>query len=501
METDLTPAATEARARGAAPYGLLLTASLGVLLLARLIALRLNGTELFFDEAQYWTWSLEPAFGYYSKPPLIAWIVRLSTEACGTAEFCIRLASPILHTLTAAAIYLLGSRLYDARSGFWSALAYATLPGVSLSAGIISTDVPLLLFWSVALIGFAALLESRAWWPAIVLGAGLGLGLNAKYAMAYFALCAVVYLAVTPEHRRLARDPRLWLALLIGAGLIMPNLLWNAHNGFATFGHTADNAKWTGALLHPGKALEFFLAQFGVFGPILFAVLLLIVRRATRERLKGPDRLLLTFALPVIAVVMVQAFVSRAHANWAAPGYIAATVLVVATLLRDKSWRWLHASFVVNFAVMGLLMAGAASAGKFRLPYVGDPYARTLGWKEIARTARVRLEEARRQGRPFSAVITDERALTAELLYYMQGEPTPVLAWRQDGRPHDHYELTRPFTGAESGPVLLVALRQDFARVTGRFTLVTPILATEIPAGAGSARRVAFFLLEGYRGR
>src|SRR5262249_35001210 len=184
------------------------------------------------------------------------------------------------------------------------------------SAGIISTDVPLLLAWAAALIGFAALIKTGAWWPAIVLGMALGVGLNAKYAMAYFALCAGLYIALTPAHRWLARDPRLWLALLIGAGMIAPNLVWNTQHGFATFAHTADNAKWAGPLLHPGKGIEFFLAQFGVFGPILFAGLLMIARRAMRERLTEPDRLLLAFALPVIAVVTLQAFVSRAHAEW-----------------------------------------------------------------------------------------------------------------------------------------------------------------------------------------
>ena len=123
---------------------------LGAILVVRLIALAYNRTDLFFDEAQYWTWSLEPAFGYYSKPPLIAWAIALSTGVCGASEVCIRLPSPIIHTATAAVMFALGRRLYSARTGFLAALAFATLPGISLSAGIISTDVPLLLCWAMA---------------------------------------------------------------------------------------------------------------------------------------------------------------------------------------------------------------------------------------------------------------------------------------------------------------------------------------------------------------
>ena len=59
---------------------------LSALTLARLAALWLNATDLFFDEAQYWEWSRELAWGYYSKPPVIAWLIALSTSVCGDGE-------------------------------------------------------------------------------------------------------------------------------------------------------------------------------------------------------------------------------------------------------------------------------------------------------------------------------------------------------------------------------------------------------------------------------
>ncbi len=57
-------------------------------------------------------------------------------------------------------------------------------------------------------------------------------------------------------------------------------------------------------------------------GPILFGALLVIVWRARRtfSALPESDRLLLAFSVPVIALITTQAFLSRAHANWAAYG-------------------------------------------------------------------------------------------------------------------------------------------------------------------------------------
>lgn len=478
-------------------------AALGVLLAVRVAALAFNGTDLFFDEAQYWYWSLEPAFGYYSKPPLIAWLIRLATDSCGMSEFCIRLPSPILHTAAAIAVFWLGRQLYDVRTGAVAGLAYATLPGVSVSAGIISTDVPLLLFWALALAGLVRMLKGAEWWPALLFGAAFGLGLNAKYAMAWFVVCLAIYLAMTPERRSLLKDPRLYVGLALGALMILPNIAWNLEHQFATFSHTADNAKWEGELFHPHKALEFFGAQFGVFGPILFAALLVISWRATQKRLADEDRLLLTFSLPIIALITVQALLSRAHANWAATAYVAATVLVIATMLRDGAWGWLKASFGVHVAVLVLLVAGVAMAGRVAPPLgLPDPFARTLGWEELAEATQAKLEDARRRGQPFAAVITDDRPVTAELLYYMRNDPTPVRAWRGGARPRDHFELVRPYTGSDgtssNGPVLLVSTIGERSPVIRSFKTAAALGRQEVPAGPAASRPVWFFALTGY---
>lgn len=477
-----------------------LLAGLAALLCVRLLALYISGTDLFFDEAQYWAWSTEPALGYFSKPPLIAWLIGAATTVCGVGEACVRLPSPVLHTATALAVYWLGSRLYDSRIGALSGLAFATLPGVSLSAGIISTDVPLLLCWALALVGFSALLESDDLWPALLLGVALGAGLNAKYAMAWFIACAAIYLMLTPARRGILRDWRLYLALVIGAAMIAPNLVWNASHKFATFAHTAENANWGGSLLHPNKALEFFGAQFGVFGPILFAAFLVIVWRAWRVRPSDPDRMLLAFSVPLITVILVQAFLSRAHANWAAPAYVAASVLVVATMVRDGAWGWLKASFVLHGVIILLLVFGTSTAGRLELPVKSDPFARTLGWREIADATRQELAKAAAAGKPFAAVLSDDRALTAELLYYMREEPTPVLAWRE-GAPHDHFELTRPFTASTPSPVLLVRADNGPGGAAPSFTTVEKVAVRTLPAGKNASRDVTFYSLAGYKGQ
>ena len=486
-------------AEGGLPPAAVLALGLGALLIFRLAALRLNATDLFFDEAQYWSWSREPAFGYYSKPPLIAWIIALATSVCGDTTACIRAPAPILHTATSIIVFLIGCRLYDPRVGLWSALAFATLPGVTLSSGIISTDVPLLLCWAVAVWAYVVLKQEPGWTAVVWLGLALGAGLNAKYAMAFVVLCIAVHMAVTPAARRLLADGRLWTGLAIGAALILPNLAWNVANGWPTLAHTADNAKWGGALVNVGKGFEFLAAQLAVFGPILFIALLVVVHRVWRDGLPEPDRLLLAFTLPVLLLISAQAFISRAHANWAAVSYVGGTLLVTAALLRADRRQWLSASLALHGAVVLLLAAGTSMAGRFTAPLVGDPFQRTLGWREVAGLAQAEIRIAEAKGQPFRALMTDDRSVTAELLYYLRNEATPVLAWREAGRPRDHYEMTRPFRDRAQVPVLLLSVRQDASAITGRFSKVETLGVRSVPAGRGTPRQVRLFSLSGFK--
>ena len=75
---------------------------------------------LFFDEAQYWQWSKNLDWGYYSKPPVIAFIISLSTGLCGDETYCVRLFAPIIHVFTAFYVFRL-AKLFFMKRATWLA--------------------------------------------------------------------------------------------------------------------------------------------------------------------------------------------------------------------------------------------------------------------------------------------------------------------------------------------------------------------------------------------
>lgn len=473
-------------ARGADVWtsGLAFAVILAAIATFRLAALAANGTDLHMDEAQYWDWAQQPAFGYFSKPPLIAWIIYGATAVCGDGEACVRLPSVLIHVLTATLVYAVARRLYTPQVAFWSGLGYALLPAVSLSSGIMTTDVPLLAAWALALFAFAGLVQRPNAADAILLALALGLGLNAKYAMAYFILCSAIYVAISPSARKLLHAPHLWLALVAGIGLIVPNVLWNIDHRFVTLSHTADNAKWGGIPIHPGKAAEFLVSQFGVFGPILFASLVIVTwRMLRRPETRAPaDELLIAFSVPIIALVTLQGLISRAHTNWAAPAYVAAVVLVTAVMIRNRDWGWMRASFAIHIAVAVLIAVATWQAGQFSLPGIGDPFARTLGNSELANAVRQEIANAANRGTAIHAILIDERETAAALAYYARDIPLPQFALRSGPAPQNHYEMTRPLEPGAPEPLLYVT-RRALSAPANRFRSVSASSERSIRAG------------------
>jgi hypothetical protein len=461
----------------------------------RIVGLHFSVVDLFFDEAQYWVWSRELSFGYFSKPPLLAWAIALTDPICGSGEACVRLASPLFHLGTSLLVYAIAAKLYGRQAAAWSALAFALGTGVAFSARIISTDVPLLFFWAAALLAYINLLAKPDWRWAIVLGVSLGLGMLAKYAMLYFVLCAALACIVDRDARAVAMRPQTLIALLIGVALLLPNIYWNAAHDFLTFKHTGDNIAGDGFQLQFSAALEFIGGQFAVMGPMVFAVFLLLLVRY-RGSVSPQDRLMLAFAVPPLLLVLALSLVRGAHANWAAASVVSMTVLAVAWWLRHGWKHWLRGTVTVGLVMQVALLAGDAFADRLTVPTAlgskADLYQRTLGWRELGqRTAGlVRATGAH-------TVASAVRAETAALIYYLRDAPVRVVSWPSSRIPDHHFDLTRPLDVSAAEPIVVLGQCGVASRLTSFYRDVTPLGDVTVATGPTSTRQFHAFRVAG----
>jgi len=68
--------------------------------------------DLAGDEAHYWLWSRKLDLAYYSKPPMVALIMRASTEIFGNEMWAVRLPALLFAIGTSLCTYWLVKTLF-----------------------------------------------------------------------------------------------------------------------------------------------------------------------------------------------------------------------------------------------------------------------------------------------------------------------------------------------------------------------------------------------------
>ncbi len=426
--------------------------ALGLGLLCRL-ALAL-GTDIYADEAYYWTWAQRLDWSYYDHPPLTAWFIRV---------FGIRPGALLQGGLTVAVAALFAKDLHRSTDAALRAAALtATLPAAIL-AGVFNTpDTPLHLFWLLSLWA----LHKERW---VLAGFACGFALLAKYPA---VLLALVFVADALARRRLR--PGAFVTAALALALFLPVILWNAHRDFLGFGfQMAHGLGGSGGL---ATFAEFVGGQVAMSGGVLGVLALVWAMRPQRFGQDPVHTRLLRYAVFVPLVVFGLASLrSRGEANWAAVAWLSACVG-----LAGVRTRWVTAA-----AVVGALIA-LVGTSHLLLPVVRaqrePPISRLHGWEVLAGLR----EEAA------AAVYAPSYQLAAQAAYYgrlpsgVAGDarksqfdlwPEPVVPtgadalWLSEGPPPPQ-ALAQRFERVEALPVLETSYRGKVVHTFHVFRLI-----------------------------
>jgi 4-amino-4-deoxy-L-arabinose transferase-like glycosyltransferase len=455
------------------------------------------GLDLSFDEAQYWTWSLNPAWGYYSKPPFLSWLIKGFTSLCGDSEFCIRMGSPVLHSLSAFFIALTACNFNRNKHtkfiGFIAASIWILIPGISLSSGFISTDVPLLFFTSLVLWSFSKiLLNEKKFIYYLIFCLALSLGFLSKYAIIYFIIGITLAVIIDRSIYKNIRNSFSKISLiLIFFGfiiIIFQHLNWNYNNSFITAQHTLSNANIGGEGNSFKNLFKFFFEQFFVFGPLSF--LLLIITLFKYKRVSPEEKILIFLTFTPLILVIFQAFISRAHANWGAIAYVPGTVLVALQIV--KFWEEKRKIYfgIISVGIAFMLLIPLSGVYNFGI----DPYKKNRGWADLGlEISNVYVSY------PNAVLVTDDRRVMAEALYYMKNKPKKWVRWNADGYIHDHYELVTKHNDLKSEIGLMVSSEPNNDHFVLSFEKVTLLKSLYRIESKDKNITYKVWLLEGYK--
>lgn len=359
------------------------------------------GIGLGPDEAQYWTWSQYLDWGYYSKPPAIAWQIWLGTHLFGNTELGVRFMSVVLGFLLSLSTYWLGLKCnLQARTAFWAAVAMAFTPVGVMGSLLAITDGGQVLFWTLASVCMASALAKRQAPDYVLLGLCIFCGALFKWPMYLFWALVVGFI---PFFRFLF-SPMIFVGILISLLGLFPSIIWNSTHQWVTFRHVFSTVSGghghasahTQSVVH-GNLGEFWVTQMALLSPILFVIFVcaLVYLLRFRRSISPPLLFCGVSSLAILLGYSVLAVFQKIQGNWC--DFIYPTAIIFLTWYAFEVTRYGRVWFKLGIALSIVLCAVALSIPKIQsegifdqyqiqIPYKFNPFRHNMGWDRLSST-------------------------------------------------------------------------------------------------------------------
>ena len=385
------------------------------------------------DEAHYLLWSKQLDWSYYSKGPLIAYIIRASTLIFGDSIFGVRFPAALL----GACLFTLIRREFqrgieDSRTADVLSLSCISSLIIFQSSLVMTTDIFAGLFWMLAILSAKrALVDARFWllYPSII-----SLGMLGKYTLAILIPIAFLYqfifLKRLPQHSLRNLIVGCFLSLVF----LFPVLYWNIQHDWVNFAHNSGHlvAKSNGFFIKFNYFLELVLSQLGLVGLVLGPYLTYLFYRSVKEKgILGHDNYV-GFLIVSIGVFFVTVFLlsltKRIYPNWPLPGYISA-FLFLAYYAKDFTLnRFVKIIFISNIFLL-FIAVNIYNGATFGLPPKILPTTKLRNWSILGDKVQQLVSE---NNSPVIAI--DDYGILSQIIYNSSYENKAYQLVYQDRR-------------------------------------------------------------------
>lgn len=408
------------------------------------------------DEAYYWDWGRRPDYGYYSKPPFIAWLYAMVDWIGSGSLFGIRMAAIVLGTLSVWVVYSLSSEMFDRKTGFTAVLLSLAAPAISVLSFFLTIDAPLVFFWSLSLwMLWRFVADKQRAASLFILFLTLGFGHLTKQMMMIFPILAIVFLALGSDTRPLLKRAGFWLATLGSYLALLPPLIWNSKNEWITFTHTKHHFQNAPSdknflLERVEKFLEFLATQLGVLSPFTAIIVFALALTGLAALRKSPRtvRFLVSFCGIPLAGMLILAMRQKLEPNWPAVFYISGIILAAAWVSGKVSSRFPPVSwkrFYKPGLIFGFVLAGFFYFGTFLFQAVGleghkaDPNRR-LRAHDVLGSEFQKVRQTVPGYEEMFVLATGHRDYASYLAFYLDDQPR-VYRYEPYDRINSQYEM------------------------------------------------------------
>lgn len=437
-----------------------------VAVLAGVTVLRLGAAAaipLSGDEAYYWEYARHLALGYHDHPPMVAWLVALSTRLLGQSALTVRLPFILLGAAVPWLLFDVTRRATGSlRAAMWAGAMPLVVPLFTVAGMATFPDGPLLFATALflALSWRAVHAASDAAWVGVGLAAGLA-GLS-KLTGLYLLPALFLLLLAHPPLRFWLRRPGPWLAGVVALAVMSPFIYWNATHGWDSVAYQYGSRLGASHGWDPRRAPVYLGFSAVALSPVLWVLLVWSTLRAgwigfvrphPDPRQREACAFFFALAIPIHALFFALSFKVKVGIHWTAPGTLAASCILGAWI--DGAGKRMAAAVGVALAVaisgcvyvaafspatlLGAVSGGIHLAGINKGQQLSSAeVAEIVGYPEAARHLHAILEEERaRGGDPF--LISTNYTLSSVLAFY-SGDDWHVIMGSRIGAEFDRWD-------------------------------------------------------------
>ncbi|WP_375325620.1 ArnT family glycosyltransferase [Flagellimonas sp. GZD32] len=345
-----------------------------LILLAILFVLNLiqaSVTELIFDEAYYWYYAQDMAWGYFDHPPMVAFLIKISSLFFD-GELGVRFMSCVLSAGTYILLWLLvdNPKKKDYVVHFFllafsftlmNAYGFLTLP-----------DTPLLFFTTLFLWLYKRFLKDESLTTTLLLGVVMAALMYSKYH------AVLVILFVFLSNFKLIFNKKAWLAVVLALICYAPHFWWLYQNDFVsiTF-HLYER---------PNQAYKFDSFTLGFFLNLLVIIgLLFYWIYGALFKFKATDKFskaLVYLIYGVIVFFFISSFNRRVQAQWTIAISIPLMIIAYNRLLtHPKMRKWVFRIGI--FSAVLLLYARAWMVYQPLFPFIYETHGNKTWVNEL----------------------------------------------------------------------------------------------------------------------
>ena len=215
-------------------------------------------------------------------------------------------------------------------------------------------------------------------------------------------------------------------------------------NDLATFSHTAYNANLNIVSLNYFEPMKFMTSQLIICGPFILIAYVLKITKI--KSYNNNEFLLMCFSLPILILIIIQAFLKTSNANWAATAFPGIIILIGSFIYKQNNKIILvgiKLNLLINIGIFFLLIKIFVTGNLNPIYLKSDPLRKLKGYPEQSKTIKLYLDSIKP-----SAIIFSRRNDITKFSYHLRlFENKKIKRYYLTSRenPINHYEYNYNF--------------------------------------------------------